>query len=66
MVGPPMTNACAHALQDMFPLDQAVLPPVKLEKLLGPSTTLPILGTLLDAVKDEARLPEDKLSALKQ
>ena len=50
----------------MLHLCQAVQAPVKPEKVLGPSTTLPILGILLDTTKGEAQLPEEKLSALKQ
>ena len=64
--GPTMANTCAHALWDMLLLCWAVQAPVKPEKVLGPSTTLPILGILLDTAKGEARLPEDKLTALKQ
>ena len=35
--------------------------PPTLEKIEGPSTTLPFLGIVLDTIKMEARLPEDKL-----
>ena len=35
--------------------------PLALEKVEGPSTTLPFLGITLDTIKMEARLPEDKL-----
>ena len=56
---------CAHALQDILLFCQAIQP-VKPEKVLGPSTILPIPGILLDTVKGEARLPKDKLSALKR
>ena len=40
--------------------------PLALEKVEGPSTTLPFLGITLDTIKMEARLPEDKLSRLKE
>ena len=61
-----MSTSCARSLQDMLLLCEAVQAPVKPEKVLGPSTTLPFLGILLDSEKGEARLPEDKLAALKQ
>jgi hypothetical protein len=66
MAGPPMSTICAHSLQDVLLLYEAIQAPVKLEKVLRPSTTLPFLGILLDSAKGEARLPEDKLAALKQ
>lgn len=66
LAGPPMSTSCARSLQDMLLLCEAVQAPVKPEKVLGPSTTLPFLGILLDSEKGEARLPEDKLAALKQ
>ena len=35
--------------------------PIAEEKTMGPATTLPFLGITLDTVRQEARLPEDKL-----
>ena len=64
--GPPNSDSCSKALSDMLLLCQAVQAPVKPEKVLGPSTILPILGILLETVAGEARLPDDKLTALKQ
>ena len=55
--GLPMSNTCAHSLRDMLLLCRAVQAPVKLEKVLGPSTMLPILGIQLDTAKGEVRLP---------
>ena len=66
IAGPPMTTTCAHALRDMLLLCRAVQAPVKPEKVLGPTTTLPFLGILLNTAKGEARLPEDKLIALRE
>ena len=66
LVGPPLSDGCMQALSDMLLLCQAVQAPVKPEKVLGPSTTLPILGILLDTIAGEARLPADKLSDLQQ
>ena len=64
--GPPNSDSCSKALSDRLLLCQAVQAPVKPEKVLGPSTILPILGILLDTVAGEARLPDNKLTALKQ
>ena len=63
LVGPPLSDGCMQALSDMLLLCQAVQAPVKPEKVLGPSTTLPILGILLDTIAGE---PADKLSDLQQ
>ena len=35
--------------------------PLALEKVEGPSTTISFLGILLDTVRMDIRLPEDKL-----
>ena len=67
LAGPPLSDTCMQALLDMLTLCQAVKAPVKPEKVLGPSTTLPILGILLDTIMvGQARLPDDKLTALQQ
>ena len=66
LAGPPHSNTCYKALSDMLLFCRAVQAPVKPEKVLGPSTTLPILGIILDTSAGEARLPEGKLTALKQ
>ena len=39
--------------------------PLALEKVEGPSTTISFLGILLDTVRMEIRLPEDKLVRIK-
>lgn len=39
--------------------------PVATEKVEGPSTVLTFLGIEIDSVKQEVRLPADKLSRLK-
>ena len=36
---------------------------IKPEKVVDPTTRLPLLGILLDTVKQEVQLPEDKLQA---
>jgi len=39
---------------------------VALEKVEGPLTFLPFLGIVLDTTRMEARLPEEKLTRLKE
>ena len=61
---PASSPACLNALLDMLLLCRAVGAPVKPEKVLGPSTTLTILGIELDTDLRQARLPQEKLTAL--
>ena len=61
---PASSPACVNSLLDMLLLCRAVGAPVKPEKVLGPSTTLTILGIELDTNLMQARLPEEKLAAL--
>ena len=35
---------------------------IKPEKVVGPTTCLPLLGILLDTVRQGAQLPEDKIA----
>ena len=65
-VGLPQSDTCFKALSNMLLLCQVVQVPVKPEKVLDPTTTLPILGILLDTIAGEARLLEEKLIALQQ
>jgi len=64
--GLPNTQACQQALSDMLTLCHAVQVPLKPEKILDPASLLSILGIELelDTIKMQARLPEDKLTAL--
>ena len=64
LVGPPLSEACIQALSDLLLLCRLLGAPVKPEKVLGPATTLPVLGIELDTIAGLARLPEDKLQAL--
>ena len=63
LYGPP-ADAYMVALLDMDQLCGPVGALIKLEKLLGPTTLLPLLGILLNTIEQEAKLPDDKLSAL--
>ena len=49
---------------DMVQLCGQVSALIKPEKVIGPSTSLPLLGILLDTINQEAKLPDDKLAAL--
>ena len=61
---PASSPGCLNALLDMLLLCRAVGAPVKPEKVLGPSTTLTILGIKLDTDLRQACLPQEKLTAL--
>ena len=52
------------ALMDMIQLCGQVGALIKPEKVIGPTTSLPLLGILLDTINQEAKLPDDKLVAL--
>ena len=64
IAAPATSSDCLNALRDMLLLCQAVGAPVKPEKVLGPATTLTILGIELDTIAMQACLPDDKLAAL--
>ena len=49
---------------DMIQLCGQVGALIKPEKVIGPTTSLPLLGILLDTINQEAKLPDDKLVAL--
>ena len=37
---------------------------IKPENVIGPTTSLPLLGILLDTINQEAKFPHEKLAAL--
>ena len=49
---------------DMIQLCGQIGALIKHEKVIGPTTSLPLLGILLDTINQEAKLPDDKLVAL--
>lgn len=57
----PQSQVCMQALTDMCNLLRA---PVKPKKIVGPATTLPLLGIELDSLAGLACLPADKLHML--
>ena len=62
--GSPQTDSCMVALMDMIQLCGNVGALIKPEKVIGPTTSLPLLGILLDTINQEAKLPDEKLAAL--
>lgn len=64
-IGRPGSTECYRNLQIMIQVCQLLNVPLAIEKIDGPSTVLDFLGILLDTVRMEARLPEDKLTRLR-
>ena len=62
MVGPPMTHTCQHNLDTMIRICEDLGVPLAIDKVEGPSSSLPFLGIMLDTNMMEARLPQDKLN----
>ena len=54
-------NQCADALSQFVTSCENIGIPIAYSKTYGPSTVLPFAGIELDSVKQEARLPQDKL-----
>ena len=65
-MGPANSPICQRNLDILTQICNYLGVPLALEKMEGPLTTLPFLGILLDTVKMEARLPEEKLHKLRQ
>jgi len=65
-MGPPSSPVCQHNLDTLVQIYNYLGVPLALEKVEGPSTSLPFLGIMLDTTRMEARLPEDKLCRLKE
>ena len=63
-MGPPSSLTCRQNLDTIIQLCNHLGVPLALEKIEGPSTFLPFLGIVLDTIKMEARLPEEKLRKL--
>ena len=63
--GPPESPQCAHNLAIALAVCKQLGLPLHSEKCVGPATVLVVLGIELDSVNQIARLPADKLSALK-
>ena len=61
---PSDSTACAEALQIAVPLCTELGLPTAPHKREGPSTTISFLGIEIDSVKQEVRLPQQKLGCL--
>ena len=64
ILGDPTSSTCQQALNTMTRICQDLGVPLAIEKVEGPSTTLPFLGIILDTTAMEARLPQDKLERM--
>ena len=64
--GSPGSDSCGRVLDLALRICMELGFPVMAEKVVGPSTTIEFLGFLIDSVAMEIRLPEEKLSRLKQ
>jgi len=66
LLGPAQSHVCLHNLNQLKLLCQNLGIPLALEKVSGPTTSLAFLGIVIDTVRMEARLPEDKLARIQQ
>lgn len=68
--GPPAPNprisSAARQMTSVLSVLAHLNVPVADDKVLGPSTEIPMLGILLDSIRCEMRLPEDKLTDLRE
>ncbi|XP_065884002.1 uncharacterized protein [Dysidea avara] len=64
-LGPPDSPLCANNLQKIKDTCSSLGIPLALDKIEGPSQHLTFLGITLDTELMQARLPEDKLSRLR-
>jgi len=63
-LGPAQSHVCLHNLNQLKLLCQHLGIPLALEKVSGPTTSLAFLGIVIDTVRMEAHLPEDKLARI--
>ena len=64
-IGPGSSPTCQQNLEVLTQICNYLGVPLAFEKVEGPSTVLSFLGIVLDTTSMEARLPEDKLTRLK-
>ena len=60
-IGNPNSPECQHNLDIIIEVCKLLGIPLAIEKVAGPITILDFLGILLDTIRLEARLPDDKL-----
>ena len=65
-LGPAGSSLCQQNLSTIQKVCASLGIPLALEKVEGPSTTLTFLGITLNTMRMEARLPDDKLSRIRQ
>ena len=64
VLGPPSSEECGNNLQKLKLVCEDLGVPLAAEKQAGPSTCIEFLGIIIDTVKQELRLPRDKLDRL--
>ena len=64
--GPPQSSQCAYNLNMAISVCHRLGLPLHADKCVGPATSMTVLGIELDSVNQVARLPEDKLLALRE
>lgn len=64
VLGPPDSAACLHDLQCLMRICAELGIPLALEKIDGPTATITFLGIIIDTIRQELRLPEEKLHRL--
>ena len=64
VVGPPDSEACLCYLETLKTVCRELGVPLASEKQDGPTPVIVFLGIVIDTVKQEMRLPEDKLQRL--
>ena len=65
VIGAPVSSECAHNLEILLDACKEFGIPVATHKCTGPTTCLVFLGILIDTVRMEISLPEEKLEQLK-
>ena len=61
LLGHPESEVCQYSLDIIQRICKDLGVPLALEKVDGPTPTLSFLGIVLDTIKMEARLPNNKL-----
>ncbi len=62
LAGPPESNSCDRNLSRCFSLAEELGVPIAPNKTEGPATSITFLGFILDSVKQELRLPPEKIA----
>ncbi len=64
LVGPPRSPVCKRHLQILLDECARLGIPIANHKTEGPATEVTFLGIVMDSVREELRLPQDKLTRL--